>query len=595
MGHLGADRRPFPAAVHGDAVAAAQARAAGHAGGRHLDVGHPLRRRLLVGAAGDGAGGVVAAALDRPRCLLAVPGARWPSAPGVSRVDPWWRWETATWPSRWSTRRREHQEHLPQEEDRVNWKATLVLIVINLLIIAGGVFWPWEIMQLRGRPSAPSLGLEYGRAPRNTGRTVGDRRGAAEPDRAEGGARRRATTASRDRSAGALLMGRSHQRMVQIPVAEAMRSGCSATARQDGCEDRAGGGRGTAGRRGAGRRDAALRGKGEPLAAIVAAVPGYPLEPTSSSGPKAVPAPAPLSAGGGERAGQPDRRSAVCRGASSSGPGCVHLRLHVLVLLPLPAPTAGQRADAKGAVAALARAGGRRVSARQLRRLLVLRLPPVPRRQVAANRRDGRLRHWQAVGLEVRLQRWPARGRHALRADRASGTAVDHLARRHPQLLRAGFRIKQDAVPGRYTQIWFQPDRLGRFDVLCAEYCGAGHSRMWAEVVVLPANDFEAWLHGQWPDVLEGRSASRGRPRRNGRRAGGRAQTMAKRGLQRGGGAGVPALPHDRRDPAHRSHLEGPLRCARRSSADGSVIADAAYLTESMMEPRKKIVSGFRR
>jgi cytochrome c oxidase subunit 2 len=38
------------------------------------------------------------------------------------------------------------------------------------------------------------------------------------------------------------------------------------------------------------------------------------------------------------------------------------------------------------------------------------------------------------------------------------------------------FRIKQDVLPGRYTQEWFTPTRLGEYDMLCSEYCGTSHS-----------------------------------------------------------------------------------------------------------------------
>ena len=39
-------------------------------------------------------------------------------------------------------------------------------------------------------------------------------------------------------------------------------------------------------------------------------------------------------------------------------------------------------------------------------------------------------------------------------------------------------RVKHDIVPGRYTEVWFTPDRLGQHHVTCAEYCGKGHSDM---------------------------------------------------------------------------------------------------------------------
>src|SRR5207248_5631970 len=46
------------------------------------------------------------------------------------------------------------------------------------------------------------------------------------------------------------------------------------------------------------------------------------------------------------------------------------------------------------------------------------------------------------------------------------------------------FRTKQDAVPGRYTQSWFQPTKPGRYRIYCAEYCGTDHSKMIGWVVV---------------------------------------------------------------------------------------------------------------
>ncbi len=57
------------------------------------------------------------------------------------------------------------------------------------------------------------------------------------------------------------------------------------------------------------------------------------------------------------------------------------------------------------------------------------------------------------------------------------------------------FRIKYDAIPGRYTKIWFQAEKPGEYEVFCTEYCGAWHSRMPAKVVVLPPKQFERFLN----------------------------------------------------------------------------------------------------
>lgn len=46
------------------------------------------------------------------------------------------------------------------------------------------------------------------------------------------------------------------------------------------------------------------------------------------------------------------------------------------------------------------------------------------------------------------------------------------------------FRVKQDVVPGRYTQLWFEPTVAGEHQVFCTEYCGTSHSDMLAKVIV---------------------------------------------------------------------------------------------------------------
>ena len=47
-----------------------------------------------------------------------------------------------------------------------------------------------------------------------------------------------------------------------------------------------------------------------------------------------------------------------------------------------------------------------------------------------------------------------------------------------------GLRIKQDVVPGRYVNLSFVPEKVGRLQVFCAEYCGKSHSDMLGEIIV---------------------------------------------------------------------------------------------------------------
>jgi len=56
------------------------------------------------------------------------------------------------------------------------------------------------------------------------------------------------------------------------------------------------------------------------------------------------------------------------------------------------------------------------------------------------------------------------------------------------------FRVKQDIVPGRNSALGFKADKIGEFNVFCAEYCGGGHSMMRAILKVVTPEDFEKWL-----------------------------------------------------------------------------------------------------
>lgn len=62
------------------------------------------------------------------------------------------------------------------------------------------------------------------------------------------------------------------------------------------------------------------------------------------------------------------------------------------------------------------------------------------------------------------------------------------------------FRTKMDAVPGRYTSLWFRPEKIGTYFMFCAEYCGTEHSLMGGHITVMEPEDYQAWLSGQTGD-----------------------------------------------------------------------------------------------
>lgn len=59
------------------------------------------------------------------------------------------------------------------------------------------------------------------------------------------------------------------------------------------------------------------------------------------------------------------------------------------------------------------------------------------------------------------------------------------------------FRIKKDALPGRYTSVWFTATQTGTYHLFCSEYCGANHSEMTGSVFVMSRSDYAAWLAAQ--------------------------------------------------------------------------------------------------
>jgi cytochrome c oxidase subunit 2 len=60
---------------------------------------------------------------------------------------------------------------------------------------------------------------------------------------------------------------------------------------------------------------------------------------------------------------------------------------------------------------------------------------------------------------------------------------------------------KADAVPGHENELWFRAEEEGTYDGVCAELCGEGHADMRTKVVVLPVDEYEAWVARQTEDI----------------------------------------------------------------------------------------------
>jgi cytochrome c oxidase subunit 2 len=128
------------------------------------------------------------------------------------------------------------------------------------------------------------------------------------------------------------------------------------------------------------------------------------------------------------------------------------------------------------------------------------------------------------------------------------------------------FRIKMDVLPGRYTATWFEASKPGVYHLFCAEYCGTNHSRMRGRVVALPPTQYEEWL-----------------------RSNREVESMAAVGAHLFQQMGC-AMCHE---TGLAPSLEGVFGASVTLATGGTVLADEAYMRESILDPRAKIVAGY--
>jgi cytochrome c oxidase subunit 2 len=130
-------------------------------------------------------------------------------------------------------------------------------------------------------------------------------------------------------------------------------------------------------------------------------------------------------------------------------------------------------------------------------------------------------------------------------------------------------RIKQDVVPGRYETMWFRADKVGRYHLFCAEYCGTDHARMGGWLVVMNARDFADWLQAQ-----------------------GGQETLAAQGEQlfhRYGCSGC----HEPGGTVRAPRLEGVFGSPVPLSDGSVVIADERYVRDSILDPKAQVAAGY--
>lgn len=128
------------------------------------------------------------------------------------------------------------------------------------------------------------------------------------------------------------------------------------------------------------------------------------------------------------------------------------------------------------------------------------------------------------------------------------------------------FRVKQDVVPGRYTTEWFRATKVGEYHLFCVQYCGLLHSQMIGRVVVMEPAAYQAWLNGSGADIPQSQAGQ---------------QLYVQYQCGTCHGVRAPTL----------AGLYG----SQVLLDDGTkVLADEAYIRESILFPSAKVVAGYR-
>lgn len=130
------------------------------------------------------------------------------------------------------------------------------------------------------------------------------------------------------------------------------------------------------------------------------------------------------------------------------------------------------------------------------------------------------------------------------------------------------FRVKADAIPGRYSSVWFEATKDGEYHLFCAEYCGTKHSGMIGKVIVMEPNDYQAWLSSST------------------------AQPMAARGQQLFQQLGC-ATCHLNDGTGRGPSLAGAYGSKLPLSNGSEAVVGEAYIRESILRPQADTVAGY--
>ena len=137
------------------------------------------------------------------------------------------------------------------------------------------------------------------------------------------------------------------------------------------------------------------------------------------------------------------------------------------------------------------------------------------------------------------------------------------------------FRVKQDLVPGRITQLRITPTLEGNYKVRCAELCGTSHAFMEKPVIVSSQEEYDAWFAVALEEAVTASQTPEGR---------GQALVAAN---------GCAACHSINGAPGIGPTWFGLIGRTEELNDGSTVVVDEAYVHESIKAPQAKIVAGF--
>ena len=131
------------------------------------------------------------------------------------------------------------------------------------------------------------------------------------------------------------------------------------------------------------------------------------------------------------------------------------------------------------------------------------------------------------------------------------------------------FRVKREAIPGRYTSVWFEATQVGTYHLFCSQYCGTNHSQMIGWIYVMTPDNYKKWLQNSTSGV-----------------------SLAQNGERLFASLSCNAC-HNTQPNARGPNLVGVYGSQLTLQNGETVTADDAYLRQAILDPAQHVTQGY--